>query len=294
MKTRTICSAALIAIALGMVPVASEAREPPKQKLPTNEVEEKARQFYDAGVALFNVQDWRGALRNFEQAYAMGAESNRFSNLLWNMGVCQEKLNEWKKAAMAYQEFSNSLSAEQRAKDPRLKDAIERMERMGRIQEQPSIPTPPPPTAVAPPPKPKPDDEAVKKAAEEEKRRRMELEQTIQGNPPALMEEPSWPKRHTKSLAIGGGAVVLGIVSAGLLGSAVANHEDYGNGSRNETMAISGIVFGGVALAAAVAAAVIGLKYEPGTKTPMDTKLEFVPKVVDGKVVDKTPATAKK
>lgn len=97
---------ALSALLACSVPAVLAPRPALAQAAPTSEAE-RALELNEAGSALYAAGDYAGALRAFEQAYALVAEPN----LLFNIAGCHERLGQRTQALEYYRWFLGSPSA---------------------------------------------------------------------------------------------------------------------------------------------------------------------------------------
>lgn len=83
----------------------SSATESPATESPANE--SQARVHFTAGRQYFDVGEYEGALREFERAH----ELSQRPALLYNIGLCHERLAQYSAAADAYEGYVDSGSA---------------------------------------------------------------------------------------------------------------------------------------------------------------------------------------
>jgi tetratricopeptide (TPR) repeat protein len=144
---------ALVSAAL-LVPAVSGAEDEPAgaadepQKIDL----EQAKAKYEEGKGHFEEGEYEQALAAFTEAYNL---SNK-PDLLFNLGVCSEKLGQSAKA-IAYYELYLEENPEATDRD----DVSKRLEALKASQEQPSEPAEPAEPEPAPAPPPPVDDELV-------------------------------------------------------------------------------------------------------------------------------------
>ncbi|MBW2276191.1 MAG: hypothetical protein JRF63_01795 [Deltaproteobacteria bacterium] len=132
---------------------ASEAEKPKEVDL------EQAKVKYEEGKGHYEAKKYEEALAAFTEAYNL---SNK-PDLLFNLGVCSEKLEQDKKAIAYYE-----LYLEETPGAPDRDDVTARLEALKANQGEPAAPVAEPdPETVAPPPPPVEEDELIVEEDEE-------------------------------------------------------------------------------------------------------------------------------
>jgi tetratricopeptide (TPR) repeat protein len=157
--TRAAIAWALVAAAL-LVPVVSGAQDKPagEAEEPQKIDLEQAKVKYEEGKGHFKGGKYEEALAAFTEAYNL---SNK-PDLLFNLGVCSEKLGQNKKAIAYYE-----LYLEENPEATDREDVSKRLEALKASQEQPDEPVEPAEPEPTPAPPPPADDELIVEEDEE-------------------------------------------------------------------------------------------------------------------------------
>ena len=129
-----------------------------------DETSAEARARYQRGTHRYQLNDYQGALAEFETAYRLKADAA----LLFNVAQCHRQLGQFQEAAERYREFLRKAGDLDQSRRKKIEQLIEALSQEGKPSSEPLItsliveqpmdappmttPTPPPPAPVKKPP----------------------------------------------------------------------------------------------------------------------------------------------